>query len=68
MARPEDRVNDACLTIKIVRSHQQLKAQLSWDIHIRYISRVLVLFVVVEVLADLFKHEAAVQGLEVWKF
>ena len=46
-------------TVEIVRRHEQLQTQLSRDINIRHVFRVLVLLVVVEVLADLLQYKTA---------
>jgi len=47
-------------TIQVIRRHQQLQAQLGWHVDVRHVFGILVLFVVVEVLADFLEHEAAV--------
>lgn len=46
------------LTVQIIRRHKQLQTQLRRNFHIRYIFCVLVLLVVVQVFADLFKDYA----------
>lgn len=47
-------------SIQEIGSHQQLKTQLGRNLHIRDVLGVLVLFIVIEVLADFFEHYAAV--------
>lgn len=46
------------LTIQVVSSHEQLKAQLRWDIHVWNVLRIFVFLVVVQVLAHLLKYDA----------
>ena len=40
-------------TVEIIRRHEQLQTQLGRDIDIRHVFGVLVLFIIVEVFADL---------------
>lgn len=49
------------LTIQIISGHEQLQAKLRRNIHVWNIFCVLVLFIVVKVLADLFEHDAAIE-------
>ena len=49
------------LGIQEICSHQELQAQLGWDVHVRYIDLVLVLFIVAKVFADLFDNDATVE-------
>lgn len=46
------------LTIQVVGSHQQLKAELGRDFHIRHILCILHLFIVIEVFTDFLQNEA----------
>lgn len=50
------------LCIQVVRRHQQLQAQLWWDVHVRHIELVLVLLVVQEVFADFLENDATAEG------
>lgn len=47
--------------IQKISSHQELQAQLRWNIHIRHIDLVLVLFIVAKVFADLFDNDATAE-------
>ena len=46
--------------VQVIGGHEQLQAQLCRKVHVRHVPGVLVLLVVVEVLAHLFQHDAAV--------
>lgn len=59
--KPKVRGTMSKLGIQEIRSHQELQAQLRWDIHVRHIDLVLVLFIVAKVFADLFDNDATVE-------
>lgn len=44
-------------SIQEISRHQELQAQLGWDIHVRHVDLVLVLFIVAKVFADLFDND-----------
>lgn len=47
--------------IQEIGSHQELQAQLGWNIHVRHINLILVLFIVAKVFADLFDNDATAE-------
>lgn len=59
--KPKARGTMSKLGIQEICSHQELQAQLGWDVHVRHIDLVLVLFIVAKVFADLFDNDATVE-------
>jgi hypothetical protein len=47
--------------IQEISSHQELQAQLRWNIHVRHIDLVLVLFIVAKVFTDFFDNDATAE-------
>jgi hypothetical protein len=50
------------LCIQVIRSHQQLQAQLWWDIHIRHVDLILVLLIIQEIFANFLENDATAKG------
>lgn len=46
-------------SVEIICSHQELQAEISWDIHVRYTGVISIFFVVVEIFDDFLEHDAA---------
>ena len=55
----KDKIINRPPTMQIIRSHQQLQAQLRGNLHIRHILRILILQIVVEIFTDFFEHNTA---------
>jgi len=47
---------ESTLSVQKIRNHQQLQRQLWWDVHIRHIHRILILFSIIKILANLLQH------------
>lgn len=46
-------------SIEVICSHQELQAEISWNIHVSYTITVFVFFIVVKVFDNFLKHDAA---------
>lgn len=49
-------------TVQVIRRHHQLQTELKWNLHVWHVLHVLMLFIVIEILADFLQDDATIRS------